>query len=480
MDDNATPHEISIQPPTEAVGLDSAAADDAALRQREADYEKFVWDNLPRNFAANFMHGMLGMTGFRMVLNTPTFIPVYLHVLAAGVMGMAPAPLRMLVNPDFIVGLGLSLQQVGQVVSPIVGATHIEHRKKVLPASILMGTLMRVQLLGMAVCGWFLSGAPLLLAMLVFLTLFGLFSGAQRVAFQLLLAKVIPISKRGQLQGWRNLTGSLLAALLSWVAGTYLLGAHPLAPGAKVFGVQLFHNGYSTTFFLAFILTSAGLSVLQILLREPEPAKVRDKMKVSDRLKHLPELLRSDRGFMFFMVAQICAMASRIAAPFYILFASRTVALTGENIGLLTVAMTLGDALSNLLWGYLGDKSGFRSTFVIALLLWISSTILLMVTHNPAVVFVAFFGLGAGQSGYQMSSQTMVLEFGLREDMAMRLAFSGTAEGLMLTLGPLMGGVIAALAGYPSLFILSIVLEAVALVVLLTLVEEPRRRKVLV
>jgi MFS family permease len=480
LDDDATPHDASIAIPADPVALDGAAAEDEALRLREAAYEKFVWDNLPRNFAANFMHGMLGMTGFRMVLNTPTFIPVYLHLLAAGVMGMAPPPLRMLVNPDFIVGLGLSLQQVGQVVSPIVGATHIEHRKKVLPASILMGTLMRVQLLGMAVCGWFLSGAPLLAAMLVFLTLFGVFSGAQRVAFQLLLAKVIPISKRGQLQGWRNLTGSLLAALLSWVAGRYLLGAHPLSLGAKVFGIQLFHNGYSTTFMFAFILTSAGLSVLQLLLREPEPAKLRAKMKVSDRLRHLPELLRTDRGFMFFMIAQILAMASRIAAPFYILFASRTVALTGENIGLLTVAMTLGDALSNMLWGYLGDRSGFRSTFVIALLLWIGSTVLLMATHSPAAVFVAFFGLGAGQSGYMMSSQTMVLEFGLREDMAMRLAFSGTAEGLMLTLGPLLGGVIAALAGYPTLFVLSIVLEAVALAVLLFLVEEPRRRNLLV
>ena len=325
--------------------LDPAAAEDAALREREAAYEKFVWDNLPRNFAANFMHGMLGMTGFRMVLNTPTFIPVYLHVLAGSFTGLLPAPFRMFVSPDFIVGLGLSLQQVGQVVSPIVGATHIEHRKKVLPASILMGTLMRVQLLGMAVCGWFLSGAPLLVAMLIFLTLFGLFSGAQRVAFQLLLAKVIPISKRGQLQGWRNVTGSLLAALLSWVAGRYLLGAHPLSPGARIFGIQLFHNGYSTTFLLAFILTSAGLSVLQILLREPEQPRLRPQMRVSDRLRHLPALLRGDRGFMFFMIAQICAMASRIAAPFYILFASRTIALTGENIGLLTVAMTLGDAL---------------------------------------------------------------------------------------------------------------------------------------
>ena len=102
---------------------------------------------------------------------------------------------------------------------------------------------------------------------------------------------------------------------------------------------------------------------------------------------------------------------------------------------------------------------------------------LLLAAHTPAAVFAAFFGLGAAQSGYNMSSQTMVLEFGLREDTAMRLAFSSTAEGLMAALGPLVGGLIAAVAGYPILFIASMALEAAALAILLTLVEEPRNRR---
>jgi len=169
-------------------------------------------------------------------------------------------------------------------------------------------------------------------------------------------------------------------------------------------------------------------------------------------------------------------VAGRIAAPFYILFARSTIELTGANLGLLSLVYLGADTVSNMLWGYLGDKSGFRSTFVIALVLWIGATALLMMGHTPAMVFLAFFGLGAAQSGYNMSSQTMVLEFGLREDMAMRLAFSSTAEGLMSALGPVVGGLIAATAGYSVLFIASIGFEVVALVILLALVEEPRNR----
>ncbi|MDR3513307.1 MAG: MFS transporter [Caulobacteraceae bacterium] len=450
-------------------------APDPDLAAREQAYEAFVWDNLPRNYAANYVHGMLGMTGFRLI-NAPTFIPAYLHMLAVASVAGFPPFLRAFANPDAVVGLGLALQQVGQVVSPIVGAAQIEHRKKVLSASMLMGTLMRVQILGMALAGWFLSGAPLLAAMLAFLLLFGLFSGAQRVAFQLLLAKVIPISQRGRLQAWRNVTGGLIAAVLSYAAGRWLIGAKPYAPGRTVLGVHLWHNGYSTTFIAAFVLTSLGLTALALMLREPEPPKLRPQMRVRDRLRDLPALLRHDRGFMFFMLAQTCAVAGRIAAPFYILYARSTIELTGANLGLMSLVYLGADTVSNMLWGYLGDRSGFKSTFVISLVLWVGATALLIVAHTPLLVFVAFFGLGAAQSGYNMSSQTMVLEFGLREDMAMRLAFSSTAEGLMSAIGPLVGGLIAAAAGYVVLFMASMGFEAVALVILLALVEEPRNR----
>ena len=77
--------------------------------EREAAYEGFVWKNLRRNYAGHFVHGMLGMTGFRLV-NAPTFIPAYLHQISGS---------------DFFVSLGASLQQLGGVISPIAGAAQI-------------------------------------------------------------------------------------------------------------------------------------------------------------------------------------------------------------------------------------------------------------------------------------------------------------------------------------------------------------------
>ena len=113
--------------------VEAQLAPPSDLEAAEVAYQQFVEANLPRNFAGHFIHGMLGMTGFR-IFNAPTFLPAYLHLIT-----------RAMPGSDFLVGLGQSLQQLGSVVSPVIGAAQVEHRKKVLPVSMLMGTLMRVQ-----------------------------------------------------------------------------------------------------------------------------------------------------------------------------------------------------------------------------------------------------------------------------------------------------------------------------------------------
>jgi MFS family permease len=420
-----------------------------SLEEAEVAYEEFVEKNLPRNFAGHFMHGMLGMTGFR-IFNSPTFLPAYLHLITGS---------------DVLVGLGQSLQQLGSVVSPVIGAAQVEHRKRVLPVSMLMGTMMRVQVAAIALSAWFLSGTTLIVAIMTFLLLLGLFQGAQNVAFQLLLAKVIPIRLRGRLQALRNVAGGQVSAGVAYLAGRYLIGG-------KVLG-----NGYATTFALSAILTSLGLTLLAVLMREPEPPTVKPRTRTLQRMREFPALLAADRGYFFFMIAQTCATAGRIGVPFYILFTRQILPLSGANLGLESLVVLEGDSLSNFVWGVVGDRLGFRASFIGAMALWIVATLALLLATSPFLVLAALAGLGAAQAGFNMSSQTMVLEFGAREDMPMRLGLSQTAQGFMNTLGPLAGGVIAVTAGYRPLFVTSMVFELAALVLLIFVVDEPRYRR---
>ena len=427
---------------------DAALVAEDDLATREAAYEKFVWDNLKRNYLGNYLHGMLGMTGFRLV-NAPTFLPAYLLAVSGS---------------NVIVGLGLALQQLGGVISPIFGATKVEHRTKVMPAAVWMGSLGRLAILGMALAGWFLSGQPLVWALLFFILMFGIFMGAQRVVFSLLMSKVIPISRRGRLQAWRNATGGLIAAILAWVAGKYFIGPN------------LFGNGYSTTFVFAFLLTSAGLWALQILLKEPEPPTTRAQARFRDRLREFPALIAQDRAYGFFLLVQMLATSARIATPFYILYVGKQVGADGATLGLLSFAFLGADTVSNLLWGYMGDRSGFRSVLIVSIIGWVGATIMLLNLHTPIPIFGAFALLGASLSGYMMASQTMILEFGSRDDLPMRIAVSATAESITATAGPLIGGLVAEIYGYNVVFIASLGFLAAAFVVLVTAVRDPRKR----
>lgn len=416
-------------------------------RDRSRAFDRFVQANLRRNFIAHFVHGLLGMTGFRLI-NAPTFVPAYIFLITGS---------------TFMVGLAQALQQAGAILSPILGASQVEQRRHVLSTAVLIGALMRVQFLGLAIAGWFLTGSALVFSSLLFLFLFGFFLGSQRVAFQVLLAKVIPIERRGTLQAWRNFAGGLVAALLSYWAGVVLIENNT------------FGNGYATTFFVSFTLTSLGLLILTLLMREPRALSVKAASSMRKRLRELPSLL-NDIGYKYFLVAQTLSSAGRISIPFCIIYVGRFMELDGAAIGIFTLAFLAADTVSNLMWGTLGDRLGFRIIFVASVALWIAALLLFLVSTETWQFLIAFAGLGAAFSGYRISSMTMVLEFGDREDLPMRIALSTTVETIMSTIGPLIGGLVSIYFGLEPIFWVSVLMLGAGLVVLWLKVDEPRRR----
>jgi MFS family permease len=387
------------------------------------------------------------MTGFRLIY-APTIIPAYLLAIT----GSAAA-----------VGLGTALLQLGATVSPILSGARIEHRSHILPYSIRVGSMMRLAILGMALAGWFLTGHVLVVVTLALFLFLGFFNGAQRVAFQMVMAKVIPISRRGRLQGYRNMAGGLIAAVLAWVAGKYFIAGEWLG------------NGYSTTFLVAFLLTSAGLLVLQTMIREPASPASRPVVPLRERIRQFPQLLE-DRDFSRFIAAQACATAIRIGGPFWTVYAAQRLGMTGALIGGLSFAFLGADTLSNLLWGPMGDRLGFRIVYILSLSLAATGVLLLMLFGTAPAIYVAFVLLGIGGSGWMLAATTMVLEFGAHEDIPMRLAFVTTAEGAVAAIGPLLAGLLVAAAGFEPLFGLALAGIAAALALMIFAVREPRGR----
>ncbi|MFU8817333.1 MAG: MFS transporter [Pseudomonadales bacterium] len=418
-------------------------------RRAERLYQVEVRRNLTRNFVVHLVHGMLGQTGFRL-LNAPTFLPAYILFLSGS---------------NIAVGVALALQAFGMAVTPLLGATLIEHRSKVLPLGFITGAAMRFSVLGIALSGLLLSPTHALWAIFFWLTLFGLFQGMQGVIFNYLMSKVIPVSKRGRLTGLRNFLAGITSAAVAVAGGEIFLGADPDVAG------------YSYTFILAFVLTMCGLLALAFT-REPEPPTLRQRSSLAQRLSDLPALLRGDPAFTRYVLARSLATAGRMALPFYILYAAASIELSGTNLGILTVAFTLAGTVSNLLWGSMADRHGFRLVFLLSIALWVVSTLLLMTSSGLLVTSVVFVGIGAAVQGFQNSAMNMTLEFGHRDDLPMRIAIANSASEIAGALGPLLGGAIAAYFGYTQLFLVSVAFLVAGGLMVVMLVPEPRHQKV--
>ncbi len=416
-------------------------------QKAETTYHAEVERDLKRNFVAHLGHGLLGQTGFRLV-TAPTFVPAYIYLLSGS---------------EFMVGFALAAQWLGNALSSLFGATLVEHRKRVLPMGLLIGGGMRLGVLGLALSGYFLPPHWALIFAIAFLMLFGLFNGIQSVIFNTLMAKVIPLRLRGRLTGFRNFAAGLTAAGVAYIGGKYFVEANALG------------NGYATTFLVAFVLTAAGLAIL-LFVREPEPPEVRPQTNLFRRMRQIPELLRNDAELMRFYIATAAASLGTLAVPFYILYTGEAIGLSGTNLGVLSIAYLLAQTGTNLIWGTIADKLGNRLVFLCAIGLWAFATLMLLEAHTLTTLAIVFAGLGAGQGGFQNATQNIILEFGTRQDLPMRIAMMNTGISSMNAVGPLMGGVIAHAFGFTAVFSISALMLAISFATVLFTVKEPRAR----
>lgn len=420
--------------------LADAASADAETRDLEVER------NLPRNFSALLLHGLLGQTGFRLI-NAPTFLPHFAAELAGGPLGAT---------------VMRALQSLGQFTSPLLAVSIVEHRPYAKPLGVVYGSALRMQLLFLGLIALFVPD-PAVALWLVWLAiaLFGLAQGMQGVAFQVVMAKVIPIDRRGRLLGLRDLaSGVVLIGVAS--TGGLLLERYGFAQG----------NGY--TFLLAFALTSLGLGAFAAV-REPAGLDLREPTPFLRRVSQLPALLRAEPDFGRFLSARLLASAARGVLPLYVVFIAREFGITGTRLGLFTIVFSLAQSSSTLGWGYLGDRLGYKRVFQASSACWLAGTSLLLVATSLWTATATYALVGAGLGGFMLAGSNLVLEFGSERERAMRIATHNSSTELVGMAGFLGAGLLAELVSFQAAFTASIALQAAA-IVRIRAMRDPRRR----
>jgi MFS family permease len=93
---------------------------------------------------------------------------------------------------------------------------------------------------------------------------------------------------------------------------------------------------------------------------------------------------------------------------------------------------------------------------------------------SPAWLYVAFALLGAAVAGDMVSGMNIILEFCASVDRPTYIGLTNTLLAPAKTLSPLIGGWLATLVGYPSMFLVALVVSVLGGLLLVSWVREPR------
>ena len=209
-------------------------------------------------------------------------------------------------------------------------------------------------------------------------------------------------------------------------------------------------------------------------VREPEPPEMKEQLSLKQQLHEVPKMLKAEKSFQRFVIARSIATMGRMAMPFYILFAGQSIGLSGVILGIVTFAFTISGTVSNLIWGFIADYRGFRLVLLISVALWIISTMLLLASPSFIVTILVFAGIGASVQGFENAARNIVLEFGDRRNLPVRIALASSVSQIAGSFGPLAGGVLASQLGYEWVFVVSIVFLGSGASLILFRIPEPR------
>ncbi len=417
-----------------------------------------------RDLQRNFRLGVINGTAFsivRVFLDTDTVVTWLLIQLRAS---------------NIIIGLMGPFLQFCWFIPQLFVSGKVErlprkitfYRKVVLWRGVALATIVLIVVL-------IPPGTWMLTAFLTVLSAYGLLTGLSALAFIAMLSKVIAPNRRGTFFGQRLFWGGIFAMGASSVVGFLLDEPDGLR----------FPLNFAVIFGLATLFFTLAVSAWS-LVREPEEQVRAEPSSWREQLRRGWHLLRRDVHYRTFVLTRMSLMLAQIAFPFYIVYAKKVLGIPARMVSLYLTTRTAASLLSNLGWGWLGDRYGNRLVIRLTNVVGLSMPLLALtigyggrawlgdvswLPYAYAAVFVAFgmFGAGSGIGG-----MNYLLDLAPFDQRSLYVGFTNTLFGLA-SFAASAGGLIVEWAGYSAVMLLSAGCY-VAAIFLASLLIEPRRR----
>jgi MFS family permease len=415
-------------------------------QRTEAELAAEVERHYPWNFVVNLLDGAAFWFGLSFMSST-TIVPLFVSKLTTS---------------QLAIGLIAVIANSGWFLPQLFTANAVQRLPRKKPVVVNLGFFTeRLPVWLLPISALLAVQSPTLALVLFFVGYagHGLGAGIVATAWQDLIARTFPVTRRGRFFGITtfvgNGTGAVGAIFSAWLLATLI---------------------YPSNFVATFTIAAAFITLSCLFLaltREPVHPVTARRQSTSEFWASLPDILRQDANFRRFLISRLLLVLGGMGAGFITVSAVQRWSVPDGTVGLYTTALLIGQTVGTLAFGLLADRRGHKLSMELGAFAAALAYLMAWLAPAPAWYYVVFVLLGASTGAFIVSGLMIVMEFSPAHQRPTYAGLVNTALGVLGMISPLIGAWLAS-ASYPGLFLVSAAFNLIGLAALRWWVREPR------
>lgn len=305
---------------------------------------------------------------------------------------------------------------------------------------------------------FFLGASNPTLLLTIFFALMTIYSLAAGVAgnpFMAIVAKVIPLARRGSFFGWREFWGTATGLLAGYLVAVALGPERGLT----------FPDNFTLLFLLALGAIGIGL-VSFTTVREPRETITGDGITFLQQVAAARGIVRQNDRYRRYLLTRFVLAAGDLATPFYAIYATRELGAPAAIVGLYIAVTTLSALVATPVLSHLSDRH--KLDWILLLAAGATPVIPLLALSfgmwgqgdSVALAFsLIFLVYGVGRTAANIAFPTYLLNLAPPEQRTLYIGFTNTALGVA-TFIPVVGGMLLDLFSFTPLFVITFLAAA--------------------
>lgn len=420
------------------------------IKKIQKEYPEYI-KKVSENYWWNFIILVLDSSFFSFsvaVLSQDTIVPYFVDNLT---------------DKNWVVGLVPAIYYLGYFLPQLIGAFIVSRKNGKKWTIFKIALAERIGILAVALIAQFLHQIGSTSALVLFLISYLIFSTTNGMiipGYSDFISKNI-IRNRGIFYGFTNGLGGLVGFAASLIINR-LLNNHVFPEDVRI----LFWLGFASSVVSPFLIAS---------LRE-ETYPFEKKMEpLSEYIRSIPEYIQSTPMFKKFMISRAVLGLGVMGNSFYALYAVNQFSLESGTLAIFTMIILLTRSAVGFLWGWIGDRYGYRYVYII-----VSAMVILMGSLSLAAVSAMFFYIiafcmGGVYAAFYIADSNMVFEIAPSSETSRFIGILNTFVSPVMALSPLIGGFFIDVFSHQFLFTVVLVIGVFSTLLAFLIMPKPRK-----